>query len=91
MLFKASGGHEQEENVQLRSEENHTWSVDVEFYPLDEYNTKKKIDIIEQPQALFSQQPNTSNPIGKKKPNYLVIALVAVIVVLICVILAIII
>ena len=39
LLFKANGSHEQEENVSLRSEENHTWTVDVEFYPLSAYNT----------------------------------------------------
>ena len=39
LLFKANGSHEQEENVSLRSEESHTWIVDVEFYPLSAYNT----------------------------------------------------
>ena len=87
LLFKANGCHEQEENIQLRSEENHTWSVDVEFYPLDDYNIKKKEVLIEQPSTLVAQQSNVLQE--KKKPNYLTISLVAVIIVLIGVILAI--
>lgn len=42
LLFKANGNHEQEEKVSLRSEENHTWAVDVEFYPLSEYHDRIK-------------------------------------------------
>jgi len=87
LLFKANGSHEQEENIQLRSEENHTWSVDVEFYPLDDYNIKKKEVLIEQPSTLVAQQSNTLQE--KKKNNYLIISLVAVIIVLIGIILAI--
>lgn len=42
LLFKANGNHEQEEKISLGYEENHTWTVDVEFYPLSEYHNRTK-------------------------------------------------
>ena len=86
LLFKASGSHEQEEKVQLRSEENHTWSVDVEFYPMEEYDTKKKVIISDSPHTLIGQHSEALQE--KKKPNYLIFSLLAIIIVLIVIILA---
>lgn len=86
LLFKANGSHEQEEQVSLHREENHTWSVDVEFYPLEEYNTSSKIPMT-QPQAFVAQQPATNSV--KSKSNFLIIVLLALIVVLLGIILTI--
>ena len=86
LLFKASGSHEQEEKVQLRSEESHTWSVDVEFYPMEEYDTKEKVIISDSPHTLIGQHSEALPE--KKKPNYLIISLLAIIIVLIVIILA---
>lgn len=41
LLFKANGEKEDDEQVSLRSEENHTWSVSVEFFPPSEYNANR--------------------------------------------------
>ena len=85
LLFKANGNHEQEEDVSLRSEESHTWTVDVEFYPLTEYNSKSNKNNKEVLQ--FSQQ--TSHNPEKAKPNYLIIGMLAIIIVLMGIILTI--
>lgn len=55
LLFKANGSHEQEEKVSLRSEENHTWAIDVEFYPLSEYHDKTKEVTAESSPSLIAQ------------------------------------
>lgn len=85
LLVKANGNHEQEESVSLRSEENHAWTVDVEFYPLSEYNSKSKRHVMELPQTAQS----VTNVPEKKKPNYLIIGMLAIIIVLMGIILAI--
>lgn len=86
LLAKASGNHEKEEKIDLRCEENHTWSVDVEFYPLEEYKKKPTVAVVEQPIMQFAQQPTSVS--AKKKPNYLIIVLAAVIIVLIGIIIS---
>ncbi len=91
LLFKANGSHEQEENVQLRSEENHTWSVDVEFYPLEDYVDKTKVIKVEPSQPItvsqtFVEQQAVKN--SPQKPNYLVYGLIALVIILLGVILA---
>lgn len=75
LIFKANGSHEKEEQFSLRSEENHTWSVDVEFYPLSEYKTK--------PMSISSQNVNIPD---KKQPNYMMIGLLSIIAILLLVI-----
>lgn len=42
LLLKANGEKDDDEKVSLRSEENHTWSVSVEFFPPSEYNANKR-------------------------------------------------
>ncbi len=91
LLFKANGSHEQEENVQLRSEENHLWSIDVEFYPLEDYIDKTKVVKVEPSQPInvsqnFVEQQAVKN--SPQKPNYLVYGLIAIVIILLGVILA---
>lgn len=85
LLFKANGCHEQDEQISLRSEENHTWSVDVEFYPLNEYNVKKE-NLHSQPQTMLSS--SATNSLLKNKHNYTIIAMCIIIVLLVGVIVA---
>lgn len=87
LLAKANGTHEQEEKFSLKTNENHTWSVDVEFYPLNEYVSKGEI----KPQPLNTpllQGSQTNNSIPNKRNNLLIIGLLTVIVLLIILIIS---
>lgn len=86
LLFKANGNHELEEKVSLRSEENHTWAVDVEFYPLSEYNGKQKVNTTETTPIQVTPTTIVSSPGGKLKVNSIMYAMLGVIIILIFII-----
>ena len=46
LLFKANGSYENDRQVSLYKEEDHNWSVEVEFYPLNEYGKKNNNPLI---------------------------------------------
>lgn len=83
LLFKANGNHEQDEKVSLRSEENHTWEINVEFYPISEYNNGRN-NTSQQPQVYQGAVANAQ----KKTPNYLIYGMLAIIIALIGIVLA---
>lgn len=86
LLFKANGNHEQEEKVSLRSEENHTWAVDVEFYPLSEYHDKTKDVTVESTPIQITPTTIVSSLEGKLKVNSIMYALLGVIIILLFII-----
>lgn len=75
LLTKANGNHEKEEQVSLKTNENHTWSVDVEFYPLSDYNSNS-------PKLQPLLQETRPQKAAKSQKNHIVIGLVCVIILL---------
>lgn len=84
LVAKANGSHEHCEKISLHKEENHSWSINVEFYPLSEYNINYKPNI---PEQRFSNKELVSS-VEKKKPKYLFFVMLAVILVLLATIIA---
>lgn len=89
LLVKANGNHEQEEKVSLRSEENHTWAIDVEFYPLSEYHDKTKEFTAESSPSLIVQTAvPTQQILGANQKPIIRYGMLGAIVILILIIIA---
>lgn len=84
LLFKANGNHEQESEVTLETNDNHTWSVDVEFYPMNEYEAKSQsINLQSHASPLLS---NSKSVTPTKNNKYIIIGLVSVIIILLAIV-----
>ena len=87
LLAKAEGGTEGSKSHTLKREKERTWKVNVEFYPLSDYEPKVPLNTETKTNNLVSMQIQ-SNPARQK--NYLLYGLIAIIVILIGIIIAII-
>lgn len=79
VIVKANGKYSQDKSISLRNAESHTWELSVEFYPRECY---EQTALAASPTvALSNSTPTTS----QSKPNFVMIALLAVIAVLVAV------
>ena len=87
LLAKVEGGTEGSKSQTLKREKERTWKVNVEFYPLSDYEPKVPQNVESKTDNIVSMQIQ-SNPIQQK--NYLLFGLIAIIIILIGIIIAII-